>query len=354
MTVPAPRLSVLMPVYNGLPRLWEAAESVLRQTYSEFEFLVVDDGSTDGSSAACDDLAARDGRVRVLRHPKGENRGIVASLALGLASARGELVARMDADDRAYPERFARQVAYLDAHPEVALVGSAVHVRGRDGSVVTRVPATSPALIRWKLRFGVTFTHPTVTMRRRAVEAAGGYTAAAPHNEDHDLWLRMARQHDLANLPVPLLFFDTEGTTNVSTVHAGLQRETTIRLVQRAMSELVGEVERGVATDLHDSAYGRPLSDRPDARLEDRIEAAVRLLSDLSDAACRRRPADAPAIRADAALKMDALAWKLRASGWGRGAAVWACARWAPRLCALSTTRRIVTRFASAQPVDTP
>ena len=335
-----------MPVYNGLPDLHESAASILGQTYTDFELLLIDDGSTDGSGAACDDLAAQDQRVRVLRHKGRANRGIIESLNLGLSEARGDLIARMDADDRAYPERIERQVAYLGAHPEVAVVGAAVHVRGKQGDLVVRTPPVSPALVRWRLLFGVVFTHPTVTMRRSAVEAVGGYTAEAPHNEDHSLWLRMAERYDLTNLPAPLLYFDTEGTTNVSTVYSGLQRETTLDLVQRAMGGLVPGVERDVAADLHDSAYGRPLVPRPGADVGERIEAAVRLLVVLVQNASRQRPADTSAIRADAARKLDALMWILRSeAGWSRAAVLRACAWWAPRLFARSTMRRLASRF---------
>src|SRR6476661_6105481 len=120
-----PPVSVLMPVYNAGRYVAEAVESILGQTYADFEFLIVDDGSTDRSRAILERYAARDPRIRLVSRP---NTGYAAALNELLGLARGELVARMDADDVALPERLLRQVNYLRAHPEVVCVGTAVHL----------------------------------------------------------------------------------------------------------------------------------------------------------------------------------------------------------------------------------
>ena len=115
-----PRLSVILPVYNGSAFLAEAMESVLNQTFRDFELLVIDDASTDGSAAVAEQFG--DPRVRVIRQEA--NRRLPATLNHGLDLARGEWVARMDADDICHPQRFARQVAFLEAHPDHGVVGS--------------------------------------------------------------------------------------------------------------------------------------------------------------------------------------------------------------------------------------
>src|SRR5258705_775698 len=115
---PSPQVSVLLPVWNGERHLAAAIESVLGQSFTDFELLIVDDGSTDGSAA----LIRRYGDERIRLFENEKNLGVTRSLNLGLAQARGRYVARMDADDLSAPERLARQVAFLDSHPEVALV----------------------------------------------------------------------------------------------------------------------------------------------------------------------------------------------------------------------------------------
>ncbi|MFD1958687.1 glycosyltransferase family 2 protein [Novosphingobium panipatense] len=120
MTRRPPRVSVLLPCYNGAAYLEEAVRSILLQTFADFELIVVDDGSTDATADILARMGRRDPRLRVVRQPNG---GIVAALNTAIAHARGEYIARMDADDVSFPERFAFQVAWLDAHPATVLVG---------------------------------------------------------------------------------------------------------------------------------------------------------------------------------------------------------------------------------------
>ncbi len=210
MTLPlvsVPLVSVVLPVRDGAAFVAEAIGSILTQTLDAFELLVVDDGSRDATPAIIGGLAARDRRIRVLTQP---SLGLVPALNRGLAEARGPYVARMDADDLAMPERLARQVAALDAHPTVAALGSFCRVIGRDGTVLGhrhRRPPTEPAAIRCALRRGNCMIHPTMMLRRSAVLDAGGYRAAFRLAEDFDLWLRLAERHDLMNLPEPLLTY---------------------------------------------------------------------------------------------------------------------------------------------------
>src|SRR5262245_4807279 len=136
-----PRVTVLMPVYNGAPFLRAAIDSVLRQSWSDFELLIIDDGSTDGSAAIADGYAAAPPRVRVARVP---HRGLVAALNRGLETIDTELIARADADDVSRPDRLSRQVAYLDAHPHIGACGTWMKTLP-DGVVCTR-PVSPNAL----------------------------------------------------------------------------------------------------------------------------------------------------------------------------------------------------------------
>lgn len=198
-----PQISVVMPVCNGEAFVAQAIESILAQTYRDFDLLVIDDGSSDGTPAILCDFEARDSRVRVLHQ---EHKGLVAALNAGLAAARAPLIARMDADDVATPERFELQVEYLQAHPECVVLGTAMDVVDPDGAPIYTQHAETEheTLLRNLLMLNPDaksgIAHPTVMMRREAALAAGGYRADY-EVEDIDLWLRLAERGRLANLP---------------------------------------------------------------------------------------------------------------------------------------------------------
>jgi glycosyltransferase involved in cell wall biosynthesis len=194
-----PRLTVLMSVYNGAPYLREAVDSALGQSYADFEFVIVDDGSTDDSPRILASL--RDPRITVIRQ---ENQGLAAGLNRGLRDARGELIARQDQDDVSLPGRFARQVAYMDAHPRTGLLGGHAEVVEADGSPgYVRPQPTDPAVLKWHLMFDNPFVHSSVMIRRGALEDVGLYTTDPRRQppEDYELWMRIAARWDLANLP---------------------------------------------------------------------------------------------------------------------------------------------------------
>ena len=200
-----PRLSVLIPVWNADRWLATALDSVLSQTFTDFELLVHDDGSTDGSLAILQEFAARDPRVVLTSEP---NKGIVETLNGLLAAARGDLVARMDADDICLPERFAKQVAFLDAHPEVGVLGTFVDGIDAEGRPLRSftAPADHAGLEAFHLETGGPgLWHPAVMMRTEVLRDAGGYREDYPYCEDYDLWLRLGEITELANLTAPLV-----------------------------------------------------------------------------------------------------------------------------------------------------
>lgn len=194
------QVDVLIPAYNAERTIREAVESIQRQTLADLRIVVVDDGSTDGTPALLAEIAEADNRVEILTKPNG---GIVDALNDGLAICTAEFIARHDADDLAYAERLAVQVAYLRAHPEVSAVAAAVrHIDGqgrRTGSIARldppgdadcrAIPAREPYLI-----------HPFLTVRRSAIMAVGGYRHAS-HAEDSDLYWRLSEHHSMVNLP---------------------------------------------------------------------------------------------------------------------------------------------------------
>ena len=196
-----PRVTVLMPVFNGEEFLQEAVESILCQTFPDFELLIINDGSTDGSREIL--IRLSDPRIRLIHNER--NMGLIATLNHGMGLARGEYIARMDCDDVSRPERLAKQVDFLDQNPEVGICGAWFRKFGPGTNKVVRWE-TEPVAVRASMLFSCTLPHPTV-MLRKALFAAHDllYDAAYPHAEDYDLWSRALNFMQAANLPEVLL-----------------------------------------------------------------------------------------------------------------------------------------------------
>ena len=199
----APSVSVILAVYNGERHLQDSLNSVLAQTFTDFELIVVDDGSTDRTMEILAAVERADPRIVVVRQ---ENRGLTASLIRGVGLARGTYVARQDADDISKPERFERQVAHLDAHPAVAALGTSADVIDRSGTVVG---ALTTAYGAQAVKYGLVTSrtspvHGSIMMRRDAHEMGGGYREAFRACQDYDLWLRLSARFEIDNLADPL------------------------------------------------------------------------------------------------------------------------------------------------------
>jgi glycosyltransferase involved in cell wall biosynthesis len=196
----APAVTVIMTVYNGLPLVEQAVDSLLGQEFEDFELVIVDDGSTDGTAEV---LAQRtDPRIRLVRRG---HAGRAAALNHAVGLARGRYLANLDADDLALPGRLALPARFLDEHPEVAVVGSAVQpFVGREAGRPRRLPRSDRA-IRWSFLLRNPIFHSSATFRASAVVEVGGYDPA--HTDvlvDADLLLRLGRRYRLSNLDVPL------------------------------------------------------------------------------------------------------------------------------------------------------
>ena len=199
-----PTISVVMPVHNGAAYLAAAIKSVLAQTQPDFELIVINDGSTDGSRDVVRGFA--DARIRLIDVAKG---GLVKALNVGLSECRGRYVARMDADDIARPERFARQAAHLDSHPDIGVLCTdiaTIDAEGRQTGVQRQADLTSDILregLLYRLQIKPVI-HPTVMMRREVADVLGGYRGF-DSAEDHDLWLRAVDRFGFARLEEILL-----------------------------------------------------------------------------------------------------------------------------------------------------
>ncbi len=197
-------LSVLLPVYNGEPFLAEAIESILRQSFKNFEFIIINDGSQDSSGEIIDYYAANDSRIRAFHQ---DNQGLVATLNRGVELARSPFIARMDADDVSLPQRFELQLPQLIAQPRLAVVGGFINIVDEEGRFLKHAayPVGKDDVARF-LEADSPFAHPTVIMRRSVVEGIGGYRSAYRCAQDYDLWLRIYDAgYDLENVPETIL-----------------------------------------------------------------------------------------------------------------------------------------------------
>ncbi len=205
-----------MSVYNNEEYLEEAIESILNQTFTDFEFIIIDDGSTDGTWAILSSYA--DPRVRLV-HNQG-NIGLTRSLNKGLTLAQGVYIARMDADDISLPDRFERQIAFLSAYPGVGLLGVGwwnLKSNGEKQQMVS--PPTADSVIRWFLLFGTVLAHPGVMFRKDLINKVGQYNENIHFAQDYELWCRMAQVTRLANLPEPLLLLRQGDPSRISEKH---------------------------------------------------------------------------------------------------------------------------------------
>ena len=255
-----PRVTVLMPVYNAARYVGDAVRTILAQTCSSFELLVIDDGSTDDSPRIV--ASFDDSRVRIVRNDR--NLGLTPSLNRGLALARGEIIARQDADDLSEPMRLERQLAFLDANPDVAVVGSWYRKIDETGQPLgdRRLPLSDTEL-KWALLSYCPIVHSAAMFRRDDILVLGGYDERFVYAQDFDLWSRVARHHRLANLPEFLVRYRLVATSLTASIgdSSGEGASTSLENVRTLMAA-VGE-EAPSASD-HAAVcallFGNPLS----------------------------------------------------------------------------------------------
>lgn len=245
----APRVSVLLAAHNAAPFVGQALESLLRQSCDDMEILALDDGSTDETASVM--AAIRDPRVRTIRNER--NLGLAATLNRGIDEARGEFIARMDADDLCEKERIEAQAAYMDAHPDIGLCGTWVRTFGRKRRRTWRYPRT-PDAIRAEMIFHCPIAHPTVMFRRDLFQHHGlRYDDSLSSAQDYDLWSRAAFVTGLANLGRVLLQ-RREHTGQIGATRKDEQRQTRLG-IQKRLLERLGVTLSTDELRLHDS-YG--------------------------------------------------------------------------------------------------
>jgi glycosyltransferase involved in cell wall biosynthesis len=199
-----PAISVIMPVFNAERYLAEAIESILNQTFRDFEFLIFDDGSTDRSSAIIREYAGKDARIIAGFLPV--NKGYVTHLNEGIRRSRGQYIARMDSDDVALPTRLELQKKFLADNLAVGVVGSScIKIDENNKEIGPGVRLASPSYLFWQIFFVNPFSHPTVMYRKEAVVSISGYDESRMPAEDYNLWTRILDNWEFSNIEEPLL-----------------------------------------------------------------------------------------------------------------------------------------------------
>lgn len=221
-----PAISVLMPVYNGEKYLSEAIDSVLQQTFIDFEFLIINDGSTDSTEQIIREYIKKDNRIRYIKNK--QNLGLVSTLNKGLGLAEGTYIARMDADDICHLERFQKQVTFMEVHPEIIICGTSYQTFG--ATKTTHILPVEYEAIKVGLLFGSCICHPSVLFKTSFIrDTKLQYLPETFPAEDYKIWAMAAKAGCLHNLPEVLLYY-REHPTQISTENKQWQKDQTDKI----------------------------------------------------------------------------------------------------------------------------
>lgn len=229
---PAPAVTVLLPVHNAEAFIEGSVRSILQQTFTDFELLVIDDGSTDRTPEILRGFT--DPRLRL--EPNGRNLGLIATLNRGLDLARGRYIARMDADDLALPARLEKQYACMEARPDVGVLGTWVRTLGLDEDYDITF-GRGHDYIRFRLFFSNYLHHPSVMLRKSVLDTHGIRYGDYLHIEDYEMWLRIAEYARIDILPEILLRYRIHGN-NISMVNKDFQENHSARMRRRQVESL--------------------------------------------------------------------------------------------------------------------
>ncbi len=227
-----PKISVLMPAYNAEKYITEAIESILGQTFDDFEFIIINDCSEDRTEEIV--LSYDDPRIVYLKNE--QNLGVAVTLNKGLALAKGEYIARMDADDISLPDRLAKQEAYLTTHDDIAVLGCGIERFNANEKLGIRRFATDAEQMAIDMLFACGLAHPSAMMRTNVVKGLGGYDEDFNGLEDYELWCRVQDKHKITTLPDVLLRYrihSSQVTQNPSKRYLALLRALKTRQTQQ-------------------------------------------------------------------------------------------------------------------------
>ena len=265
----SPEISVIMPVYNGEIFIRDAIESILNQTYRNFEFIIINDGSFDKTQEIIESYP--DSRIICLENKK--NIGVANSRNRGLSIARGSYIAIMDADDISIPDRFSKQLVFLKGHPEVGVCGGGMKVIDRDGrKIKTRTPPTLHQVIHWALMFNCCIAQPTVMCKKAIIQDIGGYNSEFIPADDYDLWTRIIGHHKIANLSEFLLEYRMHGKNISKIYHEEIVSNSFKCSTQLIRATLGNQFNTELQSFFKKWSYGQQMSVEEIVRMEKFIE----------------------------------------------------------------------------------
>ncbi|UPT65207.1 MAG: glycosyltransferase [Sphingobacteriales bacterium JAD_PAG50586_3] len=227
-----PLISVILPAYNAGPYIAEAIQSILDQTFYDFELIIVNDCSTDNTEEQI--LAIPDTRIQYIKNA--QNSGLIYNLNLGFSLAKGKYIVRMDADDISLPTRIAEQVAFMEANPEIGISGTWFQSFGKNNKLGKY--EEDDVQIKLQMLYHCRFCHPTVIIRKQIVDSHKlQYSATFAHAEDYELWARMAFITRFANIPKVLLKYRIH-LDNVTVKHATTQRQNSDKVIEYLFNKI--------------------------------------------------------------------------------------------------------------------
>ncbi|ABQ25877.1 glycosyltransferase family 2 protein [Geotalea uraniireducens] len=245
----SPSVSIILPVFNGEKYLQSAIESLLSQSYADFELIIINDGSTDQSLAIMTKYSICDKRIRILNQ---ENKGLIYALNKGIDLSRGEYIARMDSDDISHPDRLKHQVAFLERNRDVGIVGTYIDLFDEFNHTGIKF-ATKPEEIRAKLLFGCELAHPTVMIRKVFITKYDlRYDINDLHAEDFGLWVRCCTYFNIANVPKILVRL-RQHNSQVTKVYGSKTIQTSMEIILKQLLQLgitVTPAELSIHTEL--------------------------------------------------------------------------------------------------------
>ena len=233
----SPKVTVLMSVYNGERFLREAIESILTQTFTDFEFLIIDDGSTDATAQILSEYAGQDARIRIVTNET--NIGLTKSLNKGIDLAKGEYIARMDADDVSLPERLEKQYRFFKNYPEYTVIGTWGEIINEKDEIIGMLqPEFTFETILSNTFWGCRLVHPSTFYRKKQIRLIHGYNETLAATQDYDLWLRIIAQGwKIANLPEILIQYRIH-EKSISVSRNVFQEEVAYQVIQSALTNI--------------------------------------------------------------------------------------------------------------------
>lgn len=232
-----PKISVAMSVYNGEKYLHQAIESILNQTFRDFEFIIVNDGSTDKTEEIIDEYAKKDLRVKIIKNKN--NIGLTKSLNKAIKEAKGEYIARMDADDISLPERLKKQLSFMENHPEIGVVGCWYYLIDKNNKLIKKCqPAIKFSKIKKALINSAPIIHPGLMIKKEALRKVNSYDESFKYAQDRDLLFRILKYYQLGIVPEFLLKF-RYSKQSISLQREIEQKEYCLKAIKRAIKNRI-------------------------------------------------------------------------------------------------------------------